>query len=149
MNALPKKFDIKMCPKQHWVATESLRLAHKSWANCFPCWKSDQVTSFWHELFRVRSSVNLSKLFSASFVMLLEENVARRLNEEKYPYQNCVFAFWFLKILITSQEENSFCKFGALQVIKVVRTRAYSRTGTGNKKRTTPRKVTERVSISK
>ena len=40
---------------------------------------------------------------------------------------------------ITSQEEKSSCKFGALQEIKVVRAEDYSHTGIGNK-RTTLRK---------
>ena len=38
-------------------ARESERGARASESStCFPCWKSNQVTSFWRELFRVRSS---------------------------------------------------------------------------------------------
>ena len=29
-------------------------------STCFPCWKSNQVTSFWRELFRVRSRRKVS-----------------------------------------------------------------------------------------
>ena len=64
-----------------------LRLAHKSSSKsakrdraarasesstCFPCWKSNQVTLFWRELFRVRSclkGLKLSKLLFACLIM--------------------------------------------------------------------------------
>ena len=41
-------------------------------STCFPCWKSNQVTLFWRELFRVRSclkGLELSKLLFACLIM--------------------------------------------------------------------------------
>ena len=41
-------------------------------STCFPCWKSNQVTLFWRELFRLRSclkGLKLSKLLFASLIM--------------------------------------------------------------------------------
>ena len=41
-------------------------------STCFPCWKSNQVTLFWRELFRVRScfkGLKLSKLLFACLIM--------------------------------------------------------------------------------
>ena len=47
-------------------ARGSERVARASESStCFPCWKSNQVTLFWRELFRVRSclkGLNLSKI---------------------------------------------------------------------------------------
>ena len=36
------------------------RASESSIATCFPCWKLNQVTSFWRELFRVRSRRKVS-----------------------------------------------------------------------------------------
>ena len=55
------------------VARASERVARASESStCFPCWKSNQVTFFWRELFRVRSclkGLKLSKLLFACLIM--------------------------------------------------------------------------------
>ena len=62
------------------------------------------------------------------------------MEEENTPIKT-FFMFWYLKILITSQEENSSCKCDAMQVIKVICPGAYShQTGAGSEKGTTLRK---------
>ena len=52
-------------------ASERVARASES-STCFPCWKSNQVTLFWRELFRVRSclkGLKLSKLLFACLIM--------------------------------------------------------------------------------
>ena len=52
-------------------ASECVARASES-STCFPCWKSNQVTLFWRELFRVRSclkGLKLSKLLFACLMM--------------------------------------------------------------------------------
>ena len=52
-------------------ASERVARASES-STCFPCWKSNQVTLFWRELFRVRSCLKrlkLSKLLFACLIM--------------------------------------------------------------------------------
>ena len=55
------------------VARASERVARASESStCFPCWKSNQVTLIWRELFRVRSclkGLKLSKLLFACLIM--------------------------------------------------------------------------------
>ena len=52
-------------------ASERVARASES-STCFPCWKSNQVTLFWRELFRVRSclkGLKRSKLLFACLIM--------------------------------------------------------------------------------
>ena len=47
-------------------ASERVARASES-STCFPCWKSNQVTLFWRELFRVRSCLKGLKLSKITF----------------------------------------------------------------------------------
>ena len=54
------------------VARASERVARASESStCFPCWKSNQVTLFWRELFRVRSCLKGLKLSKLLFACLI------------------------------------------------------------------------------